>query len=274
MSTSRTSSHTRTTADWISRSIGLLMGVAALSSSRAYGQDNYEIDVYPSETVAPKHTMVELHTNYTLQGTTMPINGAYPTQDAIHQTLELTHGFSPTFELGNMNFFSYRTGSEGYQYVGSHLQPRWRVPDNWGWKVGVSLSLEFGYVRPQFAEDTWTLEIRPIVDKRIGNLYAAFNPILDRSFAGLAAGRGFEFSPSFKVSYDVTKKITPGFEYYSAVGPVGGFDALSNQQRQLFVTLNLDVGEDWEFNAGIGEGFTQSTDHLIVKMIVGRRFSF
>ena len=35
-----------------------------------------------------------------------------------------------------------------------------------------------------FSPDTWTLEIRPIVDKQIGRWYLAFNPTLDRSFHG------------------------------------------------------------------------------------------
>ena len=33
-----------------------------------HAQDNYEIQVYGSDTVAPRHTMVELHSNITLSG--------------------------------------------------------------------------------------------------------------------------------------------------------------------------------------------------------------
>jgi hypothetical protein len=171
-------------------------------------------------------------------------------------------------------FSNFRAGSEGYQYVGSQLQPTWRVPDSWGLKFGAGLSLEIGNVRPQFAEDTWTLEIRPIIDKRFGKLYVACNPVLDHSFAGEASSKGFEFSPSVRVSYDMTKNLTSGFEYYGAVGPITDFDTFSNQQHQIFATLDLDLGEDWELNAGIGKGLTESTDHLIVKMTLGKTFSF
>jgi hypothetical protein len=38
--------------------------------------------------------------------------------------------------------------------------------------------------------------------------------------------------------------------------------------------IDYDFGPDWEFNLGVGIGATQSTDHLLVKMIAGRRFRF
>src|SRR5713226_7627845 len=38
-----------------------------LLAAPAAAQDNYEIQVYGAETVAPRHTMVELHSNFTIQ---------------------------------------------------------------------------------------------------------------------------------------------------------------------------------------------------------------
>jgi hypothetical protein len=36
--------------------------------------------------------------------------------------------------------------------------------------------------------------------------------------------------------------------------------------------VDLNVSPDWELNFGIGVGLTHGTDHLLAKMIVGRRF--
>ncbi len=36
--------------------------------------------------------------------------------------------------------------------------------------------------------------------------------------------------------------------------------------------LDLDLGPDWELNFGVAFGITHATDHLLVKMILGRRF--
>jgi hypothetical protein len=73
------------------------------------------------------------------------------------------------------------------------------------------------------------------------------------------------------VSYDVTKKVTVGFEYYGAVGTITGFDALSDQQQAIMPALDLNLGPNWEFNLAAGVGMTGSTDRLLVKMIIGRR---
>ncbi len=91
---------------------------------------------------------------------------------------------------------------------------------------------------------------------------------------GLASKEGVGFSPGFKVGYNVTRKLTAGLEYYGSVGPVFGFDQFALQQEQLVPAIDYDFGPNWEFNIGMGIGITHSTDHLLLKMIVGRRFRF
>jgi hypothetical protein len=251
-----------------------LLGVFALSgaASFALAQDNYEIQVYPSETVAPGKAMLELHSNFTFQGETETVNGVLPTQKALHETFEFTQGFTPWFETGFYVFTSARSG-EGWQWVGDHVRPRVRAPESWRWPVGVSLSTEFGYQRSQFSEDTWTWEIRPIVDKQAGPWYFSINPAFEKAVHGPGAGRGFEFAPSAKVSFDATRAVTVGVEYYGSVGPVTHFDPVRDQQHQIVPALDLNVSPDWELNLGAAIGVTHSTDHFLVKLIVGRRFS-
>ena len=70
----------------------------------------------------------------------------------------------------------------------------------------------------------------------------SFNPALDRSFHGPGVNQGVAFSPNVKVSYDFTKKIAGGLEYYAAYGPLTGFDALRDQQQQFFPTIDVDFG--------------------------------
>src|SRR6185295_19317793 len=114
--------------------------------------------------------------NFTIQGSKNPGDGTLPTTHQTHETVEITHGFNDWFEVGWYIFTSGGPG-QGYKWVGDHIRPRVRVPEKWNWPVGVALSLEFGYQRPIFSGDTWTLEIRPIVDKQMGRWYAAFNPV-------------------------------------------------------------------------------------------------
>src|SRR5215831_16398615 len=120
-----------------------------LISITARAQDNYEIQVYGSDTVEPGHTMVELHSNFTFQGTKTIENGVLPTEHAVHETLEITHGFNSWFEVGFYVFTSARSGN-GWQWVGDHIRPRVRAPESWHLPVGLSLSAEYGYQRPVF----------------------------------------------------------------------------------------------------------------------------
>jgi hypothetical protein len=250
-----------------------LLFLILLGASMAAAQDNYEIQVYPSETVAPGTTMFEIHSNFTAQGSKTAADGVQPSNHAEHETLEITHGFNDWFETGFYVFSSIQPNG-GWQWVGDHIRPRVRVPTSWKWPVGVSLSSEIGYVRRSFSKDTWTWELRPIVDKQLGKWYLAFNPALEGTIHGVDAGTAPGFAPAGKVGYDFTKKISGGFEYYGSMGPLTGFDSFSQQQQQFFPTIDLNLSPEWEFNFGVGVGTTRSTDHLIVKMILGRRFSW
>jgi hypothetical protein len=46
--------------------------------------------------------------------------------------------------------------------------------------------------------------------------YLSFNPAFDRSFHGPGVNQGVAFSLNAKRSYDFTKKIAGGLEYYAA----------------------------------------------------------
>jgi len=247
--------------------------VAALAALPLSAQDNYEVQVYGADTVAAGHTMVELHSNLTIEGFKAISQGVLPDEHQIHETIEITQGWTDWFETGLYIFSSYGP-NQGYQWVGDHLRPRVRVPEKWHWPVGLSLSTEIGYQRPSFSADTWTWEIRPIVDKQWHSWYVAFNPALERSFHGPSVSSGVGFSPNFKVAYSVTRKLSAGLEYYGSLGPITGFDPLYMQQQQIVPTIDYDFGPNWEFNLGMGVGVTRSTDHLLLKMIIGRRFHF
>lgn len=253
--------------------IGVLLALFFAACAGVRAQDNYEIQVYGSDTVEPKHTMVELHSNFTFEGSKTPDDGTYPTNHQLHETVEITHGFNDWFEVGFYIFTAAQNG-KGWDWVGDHIRPRVRIPEKWKWPVGVSISQEIGYQRRVYSVDTWTYELRPIIDKQYKKWYFSFNPTFDKSLHGLTASQGFVFSPNVKISYDFTKKITGGIEYYGSVGPVTGFDPVSQQQQQIFPAIDLNLSKKWEVNFGVGVGVTRATDHLIAKTILGYRFDF
>src|ERR1022692_2330853 len=216
----------------------LLTAFFAIALAAARGQGNYEVQVYGSDLVPPHNTMVELHSNFTVQGSKTIIDGMLPTEHQEHETLEITHGWSEWFETGLYQFTDHQPGG-GWMWVGTHIRPRVAVPERYHLPVGISLSTEIGYQRAIFSADTWTWEIRPIIDKKLGRWYSAFNPSLDRAFHG----------------------------------PDTRFDPLRDQQQQIVPAIDLNLNPKWEFNFGVGVGITHGTDHLLVKMILGYRLS-
>ncbi|MGB7547735.1 MAG: hypothetical protein WBM14_08295 [Terracidiphilus sp.] len=251
-------------------SVFLLMGVA-LGAARAQG--NYEIQVYGADTVAPRSTMVELHSNFTADGQRRFIHGVAPTYRAEHETIEITQGLNRWSEVGFYIFTSEQSGT-GVQWVGDHIRPRVRVPDSWHWPVGASLSMEAGYQRAFYSRDTWTWEIRPIVDKQLGPWYFAVNPALERTWHGPDVNLGLDFAPAAKISYNFTKVVAGGLEYYADYGSLTNIASFHDQQQQFFPAIDLNVSPEWEINFGVGIGPTAATDHWIIKGIIGRHFDW
>ncbi len=252
-------------------SVSFLFLMAGLALAHAQG--NYEIQVYGSETQAPRTTMLELHSNFTAVGQKQFIDGVDPTYHAQHETIEITQGLTDWSEVGFYIFTSAQNGS-GFQWVGDHIRPRVRAPLSWHWPVGASLSMEVGYQRAFFDRDTWTWEIRPIVDKQQGRLYWAVNPAFERTWHGPDVNLGLDFAPAAKVSWDFTKVVAGGVEYYADYGSITNIASLHYQQQQIFPVIDLNVSPKWEINFGVGVGATASTDHWIVKGILGRRFDW
>jgi hypothetical protein len=253
--------------------ISLAVTTLALASLSASAQDNYEIQVYGSEMGPPGSTMFELHSNFTVRGTKTTQEGVEPTNHSMHETLEITHGFTDWFEAGFYVFSSIQP-NDGWQWVGDHIRPRFTVPESWHWPVGLSLAQEIGYQRRQFSEDTWSWEIRPIIDKNLGRWYMAFNPTFDRALHGEGVRHGFEFAPNGKVACAFNRKISGGIEYYGALGQFGNFSPTQHQHHQIFPTIDLDVSPKWELNFGVGYDVTHADDRLMVKFIAGRRFTW
>jgi hypothetical protein len=242
----------------------ILFGISATA------QNNYEIQVYASPTQTEHSTMFELHSNYTFDGSTQVVEGVIPSNHSLHETLEITTGITPVFEIGAYLFTNYTSGY-GYQIVGTHIRPRVMAPAGWGIPFGLSLSLEFGYQKAEYSNDTWSLEIRPILDKQWDKLYVSLNPTFGISLKSQYNSAVPAFEPNVKISYTFFKNAAFGIEYYGDLGPVTQFDQGSQQNHALFIAYDLENNPGWELNIGAGFGLTPATDPFVLKVIIGRK---
>jgi hypothetical protein len=242
-------------------------------------QDNFDIQVYRSRTVPPKTTRVELMSNIIADGTkdfsntVYPQTQLYPTDDALHETLELRQGLNDWSEVGFYVLTSAQSG-HGWQWVGDDLRVQVQAPDRWRWPLGAGLAVEAGYQRPPFTNNTWTIQLRPIFDKRMGRYYLAVNPAFVWSLHGQNSGQGAGFAPSVKFSYAFNEHVSAGGEYYGNYGSVLDIAGFHHQQQQFFPTMDVKISPEWNLNIGVGIGVTTITDDWIWKANLSRRFDW
>ena len=250
-----------------------LLFILLVLPSLLFSQENYEIQVYGSPTMAKKQTMFEIHSNYTLKGGKDIKDGVLPSNHSIHETLEITHGITDNFELGFYLFTNY-TPNYGWKVIGTHLRPRITAPEKWKLPIGLSLSAEFGWQKPEYSTETFNVEFRPIIDKTFGNLYLCLNPVLGFTVSGIDKPSAPAFAPNFKTSYSINSKISLGAEYYGDLGPLNNFETLPEQNHALFIVADLYLDPKWEVNFGPGFGMTGATDAFVMKLILGRRINW
>lgn len=99
----------------------ICIALLALLPFASTAQDNYEIQVYSSETTEKGVTMLELHSNFTFDGSKTLVNDVLPTNHIFHETIEITHGFTNWFEVG-FYFFNALGDNQRSNYVGSHIR--------------------------------------------------------------------------------------------------------------------------------------------------------
>lgn len=228
-------------------------------------QEGYEIQVYGAATMPVHTTIFELHSNISPSGPRNKNSFTYP----VHETLEITTGITRDFELGV--YFFNRINDGKYQYIGSHIRPRIKVPDSWQWNIGFSLSTEIGFVKDPVTQTTdWDYEIRPIIDKTVGKSYFSLNP----AFEGVISSQEFSFSPNIKYSCLVHPKCALGIEYYGSFGKPFNWDKYEIQTHQFYAVADLYLHPKYEVIAGIGRGITASSDVWNIRLILGQRVSW
>ena len=220
----------------------LAVGLCVTATLTLQAQADNEIQVYASPTIGAKRTIFELHNIYTFMGSKRLVDP----KDArwLNHTLEITHGLGNNFEIG---FYTFVTLSPdgSYQYLGNQIRPRVTAPERWKLPFGASLSAEFGRFRDNvLIPFYWQGEIRPIVDKTFGAVYASFNPNIEFVVSG--PGKEWGFTPQFKTYYNLKQKVGLGIEYYSGFGSFSNFLPLKEQEHLLGPMFDLLAYPEWE----------------------------
>ena len=253
-------------------SISIFLLVLFWTGSEARAQDPFEIQVYEYETVPKGMWNLETHINYIGKGTRKFEGPVAPTNDQFHLTFELTRGVTENFEMAGYLVLAHRAGGDTLDYVAWRLRPRVSVPRSWHWPVDVSMSIEFGFPRKVYEENSVTLELRPIIEKKLGRFQIDVNPVVGRALRGPGTNEGWDFEPGVRFAYEMNKKLDLSLEYYGSTGAIGDFLPANEQVHQLFPGGDVKLSENIVWNFGIGVGMTDAGNRLVYKTRVGILF--
>jgi hypothetical protein len=238
--------------------------VVIACSTAAHATD--EIQVYNSEINDPDQWSLQLHFNYAVQGRTQPeIPGGIVPDKSLQGTPELALGITDWFELGAYAPYAVTRDGEALSggwklrtlFVAPHAKER-------TWIYGVNFELSDS--PPQFAEERWNLETRPIIGYRSGAYEFIVNPIFDFALSGPDQRGDFAPAARFAVSaYDLWQF---GVEHYSDVGFLDSMYAPDQQAQTTFAVIDYN-GQPYQVEFGVGHGWTSASDQTIVKMILG-----
>src|SRR5262249_52014330 len=157
----------------------------------------------------------------------------------------------------------------GYEFAGWRLRPRVRLPKSWGLPVDVSVSAEFGFPQRRFEENPMTLEIRSVIEKKIGRFQIDINPIFERALRGPGTKEGWVFGPGARLGYELNRRLDLSLEYYSEIGPLGNLLPVDRQAHLFFPGGDLNLSPNVTVNFGVGFGVTKVGNRLIYKMRIG-----
>jgi hypothetical protein len=244
-----------------------LLLIAANASAQV---DPFEFEVYPYQTEGKG--MVELESlnsfvpnghNHGGAGTSA---GDFASQAMYRTAFELTYGLTDHLEAAAYLNLAHSNG-DSFQYAGSKFRVRGSLFEQSELPVDLGWYLELEWHRtPQFDDNQLELEFKGIIEKDIRKFQISLNPIFEKAaFVGPNKNKGIAFGYAAGIYYNYLREISPGLEFYGAVGLIDDNDPLQAQQHYIFPVLRGDLPSGIEYSVGPGIGLTRGSDRVLIK---------
>jgi hypothetical protein len=255
---------------WFLRALGpaslTVGGILFLSfPTIARAQDPFEIHVYEYEELPPGGFTLEGHFNFVIIGTNSFDGPVAPTNHQFHMTGELTGGITDHISLGFMLLSAVRPAGDGLDYAGWRVLPHFYAPKSWRLPLDLGLVAEFSFQQTAYEANSNRVEIRPILEKKLGRFQLDLNPVFERALHGPGVPQGWSFEPAFRVAYELNQRFSPSFEYYSDDGSFPSLRPVNQQIHHLYPGGDLKLTRKLLWNFGIGIGLTSAGDRLVYK---------
>jgi hypothetical protein len=233
-----------------------------------------EVVVFADEGEKPGEFGYEAHFNYAARARRdRDYPGETPPQGVFRFMPELSYGMSETWNLGLHVPMSYRSGEltvDGFKVRFTNLNTR---DTDWGsWFYGINY--ELGHFNKRLSESRLEGEVLGILGMRRGGWLFVINPQLGRTLSSNTPelDKRLDLDINYKVMKAIAPHLAVGFEHYSEVGKASRPQFGGTSTQITYAIVEFKTKSEFEFNIGIGHGWTDPTDKLVFKMIVGIPF--
>jgi hypothetical protein len=233
-----------------------------------------EIVVFDDEIAAPGEFDFEFHVNYVPSGRKEPAyEGEQPPYRILRYMPEIVYGIAPRWEVGfhlpmSTSMVTHSTFVDGARVRVKTIRDAQQAWGTLFWGVNAELA----YYDYRVSPARWVAELRGILGARIEDWTFIVNPVLAIPLSDSREGSQTpDLDLAAKASRRVTDRLALGVEHYAELGQTTNLtvDRLSSQIT--FAVLDYD-GRDWSLNFGIGAGWTDPADNVVIKAVIGFPF--
>lgn len=210
---------------------------------------------------------------------------ALPREKLWAHSFEVEYGLSHRLTVG---YYADCLSPEGgsFEYIRSKLLACYRLFEKY--ERPFDLALYGEYIIPdKDYDESEKFEFRMVIEKDVGPIRIALNPILEKKTSGDDVDEGVEFAYAAGLYYDNAGDglwntpdvaVRPGVEFYGELGEVSDPKGSSQQGHYVFPVLDVfytrftDCKMHW--NVGTGFGLGGEADDLVVKSIITFEFLF
>ena len=238
---------------------------AALALPLAAQVDPFEFEIYPAQTLGGGVLELESLNSFSAEGHQGDAQ-QYGSNRMYRTAFELTYGFTDRIE-GAAYLNLAHPNADSFQYAGSKFRVRDSLFEQGELPVDLGWYAELEWHRtPQFDDNQLEVELKPIIEKDFRKFEIDLNPIFEKAvFVGANKNKGVGFGYAAGIYYDYLRRISPGLEFYGAVGLIDDNNPLHAQQHYIFPVLKGELPHGIEYNVGPGIGLTRGSDRVIVK---------
>jgi hypothetical protein len=245
----------------------LIAAALFVAPDPAFAQTD-EIQVYDAVIAEPGIFNLTWHNNFIADGAKTPaFPGGLIPDKSFNGVTEWAYGVTEWFEAGLYLPLYSISQDRGASINGGKLRALFVRPHAADRRFFYGANFEFSYNALHWEPRHFTSEIRPIIGWHVHPVDIIVNPILDNSFAG--GFKSLDFAPAVRVAYNLPPKWALALEEYGNYGPLRQFHSFSQQSQELFAVFDR-YAKAVNIEAGVGFGFTSSSDKVTLKLILSR----